>query len=202
MRFVLATFNHDKIRELRERVRGLPIELAPLRDYEGASAPIEIGATLEENAMLKARAAMALTGWPAIADDTGLEIDALGGRPGVRSARYAGPGASDRDNLEAVLREMSGMPEEARRARFRTVMVACFPDEPDVVAEGVLEGAITTTPRGTHGFGYDPIFEVAGMNRTLAEFSLSEKNLISHRALAFVSLLRRLGFRPGGGAPA
>jgi XTP/dITP diphosphohydrolase len=193
MQFVLATFNRDKVREMRNRLHRYRVEIIPYAELQGVSSPVETGATLLENARLKAKAALARTGLPSIADDTGLEIDALGGRPGVRSARYSGPGSSDRRNVEAVLAQLSSIPRQARRARFRTVMVACFPDRPEIVAEGVLEGVITESPRGESGFGYDPIFEVAGDGRTLAELSLEEKTRISHRTLALDALLRDLG---------
>ena len=192
MKFVLATFNRDKVRELRAWFRDSAIQLEPLYELAGASAPVETSATLEDNARLKARAAAELSRMPAIADDTGLEIEALNGRPGVRSARYAGVGASDRMNLDAVLEQMSKVPPEARRARFRTVMVARLPDGREVMAEGVLAGVITAAPRGESGFGYDSIFEVAELGRTLAELSLEEKNCLSHRALAARQLLEKL----------
>ena len=193
MKFVLATFNRDKVREMRNRLRRYRIELIAYGEMQGVSSPVETGATLLENARLKAKAALESTGLPAIADDTGLEIDALSGRPGVRSARYAGPGASDRRNVEVVLEQLSKVPRGARSARFRTVMVACFPDQPEIVVEGVLEGAITDSPRGQGGFGYDPIFEVAGDGRTLAELSLEEKIRISHRTRALDALMREIG---------
>jgi XTP/dITP diphosphohydrolase len=193
VKLVLATFNHGKLREFRQRLGNLPVELLSLNEFEGALGPVETGATLEENARLKARAAFELTRLPCVADDTGLEIDALSGRPGVRSARYAGPNATDAANREAVLQQMTGIPGESRGARFRTVIVACFAGGPDVVAEGVLEGRITFTPRGEQGFGYDSIFEPAGMDRTLAELTLDEKNRISHRARAIAALLPALG---------
>jgi XTP/dITP diphosphohydrolase len=191
-KFVLATFNRDKVRELRQRLRGMPVEIIPYGELEGVSSPVETGATLVENARLKARAALARTGLPSIADDTGLEIDALGGRPGVRSARYSGPNSNDRRNLEAVLTQLASVPRAARAARFRTVMVACFPSRQEVIAEGVLEGVITEAPRGQQGFGYDPIFETAD-GRTLAELPLEEKTRISHRTKALDALLRGLG---------
>jgi XTP/dITP diphosphohydrolase len=192
MRFILATFNRDKVRELRDWFRDTPLTLAPLYELSGARAPDESGATLEENARIKAYAAMELSGCAAIADDTGLEIDALGGLPGVRSARYAGSGATDSMNVEAVLAQMKQVPPPARTARFRTVMLACLPRRPDVIGEGALSGRITLEPRGRQGFGYDPIFEVIPSGRTLAELSLEEKNRLSHRALAAHDLLGKL----------
>ncbi|HTM57366.1 MAG TPA: RdgB/HAM1 family non-canonical purine NTP pyrophosphatase [Candidatus Udaeobacter sp.] len=192
MKFVLATFNRDKVRELRAWYRGMPIELQPLYELSGASAPVETGATLEDNAQLKANAAAKLARLPAIADDTGLEIDALNGRPGVRSARYAGVGATDAMNVEAVLEQMKDVPDSARSARFRTVMVAVVPGRRDVIAEGELEGVIIRVPRGANGFGYDPIFQLPE-GRTLAELTLEEKNRVSHRAEAARVLAEQLG---------
>lgn len=192
LKFVLATFNRGKVRELRERLRNLDVEVVPFAELEGVVSPPETGETLLDNARLKARAAVEASGLPAIGDDTGLEIDALNGRPGVRSARYAGPGATDERNVAAVLQQMSALPPEARRARFRTVIVACFPDGREIVGEGVLEGEITQTPRGRSGFGYDPIFQLPD-GRTLAELSLEEKTRISHRTKALDALLRKLG---------
>ena len=194
MKFVLATFNRDKVRELEVWTRGTSIELEPWSDFDGAAPPPETGATLEDNARLKASAAASLARRPAIADDTGLEIDALGGRPGVRSARYAGPGATDRMNLDLVLEQMREVPDAARTARFRTVMVAFLADGDEVVAEGALEGRILRAPRGSNGFGYDPIFQLPD-GRTLAELSLEEKNRVSHRARAARAMADRLESR-------
>jgi XTP/dITP diphosphohydrolase len=193
LQFVLASFNRDKLREFRAWFKNSPIELMPLFEFSGASAPVETGATLEENARLKARAAMELTGLAAIADDTGLEIEALNGRPGVRSSRYAGISATDRMNLDTVLEQMKEVAPGARKARFRTVMVACFPRRPEVMSEGILEGAITAAPRGDNGFGYDPIFEIAGLGKTLAELALPEKNEVSHRVRAAKTLMEAMG---------
>jgi len=192
MEFVLATFNRDKLRELAALL-GLPgVGLRALCDLPGAVAPEESGATLRENALLKARAALALTGQPAIADDTGLEVDALGGRPGIHAARYAGPGASYADNRAKLLTELAAVEPVRRTARFRCACVACLPDGRELAVEGVLEGRITLAPRGTEGFGYDALFEVAGLGRTMAELSAEEKNALSHRALAVRALALRL----------
>lgn len=194
MKWVLATFNRDKAREL-EALLALPgIEIVPLADWPGAAAPEETGATLRENARLKAAAALALTGLPAIADDTGLEVDALGGEPGVHSARYAGPDARYADNVAKLLAGLTGVPEAARTARFRTACVALHPEGREWLAEGVLEGRIVAEGRGTNGFGYDPVFELLN-GRTLAELESAEKNAISHRALAVRSLAEALGKR-------
>ena len=192
MKFVLATFNRDKLRELSGLLDLPGLELVSLADVPGAEPPAETGVTLEENARIKAHAALALTGLPAIADDTGLEVAALGGRPGVQAARYAGPDASYADNVRKLLRELEGVPVERRAARFRTVCVACWPDGVEFAAHGVLEGRIALAPRGTNGFGYDPVFEVEDGVRTLAELTAEEKNARSHRARAVRSLARLL----------
>jgi XTP/dITP diphosphohydrolase len=195
-RIVLATFNRDKVRELRQLLAHLPVDVAGLYELPGANSPPESGETVRENALEKARAAYDLTGDNAIADDTALEVDALGGRPGIYAARYAGPGASYGDNLRKLLQELDGKPLEARTARFRTACVACLTDGREIVAEGVLEGRITEAPRGEHGFGYDPIFEVEDTGRTLAEMTGAEKNERSHRARAIRALIQKLGIEP------
>jgi len=161
-------------------------------EFPGVGAPAERGATLLENARLKAEEAVRRTGLPAIADDTGLEVDALGGDPGVRSARFAGEDADDRANLVRLLDRLRDVPPGRRGARFRTVCVARFPDGSETVGEGVLEGSITLAPRGSGGFGYDPVFEVSGLGRTLAELEEPDKNAISHRARAAEALARLL----------
>ncbi|MBI5710896.1 MAG: RdgB/HAM1 family non-canonical purine NTP pyrophosphatase [Candidatus Eisenbacteria bacterium] len=195
MKIVLATFNQDKLREMRELLQLPGLVLTALCDVPGATAPVEGGESLAENARLKARAALDLSGMPAIADDTGLEVDALGGRPGIHAARYAGPGATYADNLAKLLAELANVTVERRGARFRTVCVALFPDGGEVVAEGVLEGCITLAPRGANGFGYDPVFEVMPLGRTLAELSDREKNALSHRGRAARALARQLADR-------
>jgi XTP/dITP diphosphohydrolase len=192
MTFVVASFNPDKLRELRELLELPGVSLVSLSEFPGASAPDEAGATLRENALTKARAAVTLTGLPAIADDTGLEVDALGGEPGVRSARFAGPAATYADNVRRLLEALAGVEPARRGARFRTVCVACFPGRPELVGEGVLEGRITERSRGSGGFGYDPVFEVSELGCTLAELSPREKNEFSHRARAVRDLARQL----------
>jgi XTP/dITP diphosphohydrolase len=193
--YTLATFNRDKLREFKRLFEGSDIELTGIADYPGASVPAETGATLLENAELKAKAAVQVSRFASIADDTGLEIDALHGRPGVRTSRYAGPSARDQDNVEAVLEQMKAVPLEKRTARFRTVLVAAFPRGPEIVAEGVLEGRITLEPRGSNGFGYDPVFELPDLGRTLAELTLEEKNRLSHRGRAVQRLIASLWAR-------
>jgi XTP/dITP diphosphohydrolase len=197
VKVVVASMNPDKLGELRELLDLPGVEFVSLRDVPGAVSPVEDGATLEANARIKALAAARLSGLPAIADDTGLEVDSLDGRPGVHAARYAGPGATYAANVVKLLHELAGVPDARRTARFRTVCVACLPDGRERVAEGVLEGRITTAPRGSAGFGYDPVFELAATGRTLAELEPHEKNALSHRALAVrnlrASLLELIG---------
>jgi XTP/dITP diphosphohydrolase len=190
-RYVVATFNRDKAAELHALLARSDIELVSLADWPDAVAPAETGDTLLANARIKARAAVAHTGLPAIADDTGLEVDALKGAPGIHAARYAGPNATYTENVAKLLRELAGVPPERRTARFRTVCFVAWPDGTEMSADGVLSGAITDAPRGTNGFGYDPVFVPKGETRTYAELIDDEKNAISHRARA-VRWLRRL----------
>jgi len=190
--FVLATFNADKARELGALLAAPGRRLLRLSDFQGATAPEETGGSLLENARLKARAAARHTGLAAIADDTGLEVDALDGAPGHLAARFAGPEGDSAANLALLLERLRGVPAERRTARFRTVCVACFPDGRESVGEGALAGRIAAGPRGHGGFGYDPVFEVAGMGRTLAELDEAEKNALSHRARAVLALARQL----------
>jgi XTP/dITP diphosphohydrolase len=182
-RLVAATKNPDKARE----VRAVLAVVAPWVELvEGLEWPEveESGDTLEENALLKARAVAVATGLPAVADDTGLEVAALGGAPGVHTARYAGPGAGYAANRRALLTALEGVAD--RRARFRTVVALVIPGAGEVLAQGVLDGQITREERGSGGFGYDPVFEVEG--RTLAELGEDHKNRISHRARALAAL--------------
>lgn len=188
---VVATFNRDKLRELAALMHAPDVALRALADFDGAVAPPETGATLLENARIKARAALAHTGLPSIADDTGLEVDALDGAPGVHAARYAGPDATYADNVRKLLAALEGVPAPRRAARFRCVCVACLPDGTEIEAEGVLEGRVIEVPRGAGGFGYDPVFEV-DEGRTLAELSGGEKNRRSHRARAVRALMEKL----------
>lgn len=189
--FVLATANPDKAREIGE-ILGDAVVLVPRPP--GVPAVAETGETLEENARLKARALATATGLPAIADDTGLSVEALGGAPGVYSARYAGEGASYADNVAKLLEEMSGKGGPgARRALFSTVAIAVWPDGAEVVAEGFVNGWIAEQPRGSAGFGYDPVFvPEGGGGRSFAEMTPAEKHAMSHRGMAFVRLAERL----------
>lgn len=197
-RLVLATANRHKVREIQPLLVGTGIALVPVPDLVDGWDVEETGETLEENAGLKARAAVLVTGLPAVADDTGLFVAALGGLPGVRSSRYAGPGCSYADNVRKLLEAMAAVPPGARGARFRSVVMLACPDGSQRAFEGVLEGTIGFEARGTGGFGYDPVFELAG-GGTLAELGLDEKNRVSHRARAFGSLadwIRRRGGEP------
>jgi XTP/dITP diphosphohydrolase len=180
---VVASKNPDKIAEMEAVLSGLelPIEIITGHNWEDVD---EIGSTLAANALLKAHAVVAATGHAAVADDTGLEVDALDGAPGVLTARYAGEHATYDDNVTRLLLDLGDVSD--RSARFRTAVAFVTPSGDELVVEGVLEGTITTERRGDGGFGYDPVFEVAG--RTLAEIPTEEKNKISHRALALRAL--------------
>lgn len=194
-RLVLATGNPDKAREIRPFFENLDVEIVSVGAIVEAWDVEETGSTLRENARLKARAAVRATGLPAVADDTGLFVDALDGAPGVRSSRYAGEDATYRDNVSRLLESLAEVDD--RTARFRTVAVLLHPDRKERVFEGVLEGEITREPRGEGGFGYDPVFRLDGRQRTLAEIPLAAKNRVSHRAGAFRSVADWLGRHPG-----
>ncbi len=188
-RAVLATANPDKAREIRDVLGavGLASGLVPRPD--DVPDVDETGETLEENARLKAVALCEATGLLAIADDTGLEVDALAGAPGVRSARYAGDDATYADNVAKLLRELDGVPDARRGARFVTVAIARWPDGREVVARGEVRGSIATRPRGREGFGYDPVFVADdGDGRTFAQMTAAEKHALSHRGRALRAL--------------
>lgn len=189
---VLATRNRDKIKEIRELLNSPDTEILTLDEFPDAPEVVEDGATLEENAVKKARAVADFTGLPALADDTGLEVDHLHGEPGVFSSRYAGEGASYADNVQKLLRQLAGVPWEKRRAKFRCVAALCTNNETSTV-EGQCEGFITESPRGQSGFGYDPVFYVPEFDRTFAEMELEVKNRVSHRAKAFRKLKEMIG---------
>jgi len=190
--YVLATFNRDKGRELAALFAAPGRALRFLYEFAGATPPEETGATLIDNARIKARSAVAHTGMVSIADDTGLEVDALDGEPGPHAARFAGPNATYADNVALLLERLRGVPRARRTARFHSVCIAIDPDGRERVGEGVLEGVITESPRGVNGFGYDPVFEVVSTGRTLAEMDEDAKNALSHRALAASALSQRL----------
>jgi XTP/dITP diphosphohydrolase len=194
---VLATSNEGKLNELRALFGDLPVQLLGQGAVLGSDpAVVEYGSTLEENAIIKARAACAATGLYALADDSGLEVDALGGRPGVRSARFAHERATDAENNAALLRELEEVEDEGRKARFRCVLALASPWDPEHVelAEGTCEGLIARAPRGSGGFGYDPLFIVPELGgRAMAELSDDEKNGVSHRARAARAMREKLG---------
>ncbi|MEK7277039.1 MAG: XTP/dITP diphosphatase [Chloroflexota bacterium] len=183
-RLVLATHNAGKIRELKEILSELPIELASLADLALAEETEETGDTYAANALLKATAICQLTGQPTLGDDSGLEVDALGGRPGVHTARYAGPAATNPDRWAKVLAELRETPPPERTARFKCAMALVRPGVPPQVVEGVCEGMIALAPSGAGGFGYDPIFYLPEYACTMAELNQKIKNQVSHRARA------------------
>ncbi|MGD2043334.1 MAG: RdgB/HAM1 family non-canonical purine NTP pyrophosphatase [Acidimicrobiia bacterium] len=187
-RLVIASKNPDKISEVEAVLTSIELVDEVVKDLDWEDVP-ETGETLEENALLKARAVVEATGLPVIADDTGLEVAALDGAPGVHTARFAGDGARYEDNVAKMIEVMQGRTD--RNARFRTVVALVFPDGVEILADGMVDGVITEAPRGTQGFGYDPVFEVDG--RTLAEMSAEEKNRLSHRARALRALGEKLG---------
>ena len=193
MKAVLASGNAGKIREFAQLLAARDIEVIAQTSL-GITTPEETGATFLDNALLKAHHAAAATGLAALADDSGIEVDALGGRPGVRSARYAGENASDADNLALLLHELEGVPELRRTARYRCVLVFLRhpADRAPVVAEGAWEGRILTAPRGSGGFGYDPVFLPQGAALSVAEMPAQQKNLVSHRGQALRALLTAL----------
>jgi XTP/dITP diphosphohydrolase len=198
-KLLLATRNAGKVREFRQLFADVPgLQLLSLADVPGAPEVVEDGATLEHNARKKAIEIARATGMLVLSDDSGLEVDALGGRPGVHSARYAGPGASDADNNHKLIAELTrlGVVEEARTARYRVVLALAAPSGPLAdtphLETGSCEGRIRLEPRGEHGFGYDPYFEPLGETRTMAELAPDEKNRISHRARAAEKMRRFL----------
>jgi XTP/dITP diphosphohydrolase len=204
-RVVLASGNAGKLRELAAILAHLDLALVPQGEL-GVRAVPETGTTFLANALIKARHAAAVTGLPALADDSGLEVDALDGRPGVWSARFAGVDASDQDNLRQLLQELTGVPNALRTARYQCVIVLVRNDgDPDpLVAQGTWEGRIAAAPHGSGGFGYDPVFVphgVAGEQRTAAQLTPAEKNAVSHRGQALRALVAALAslsvyFRP------
>jgi XTP/dITP diphosphohydrolase len=184
---VLATRNPGKLREL-DRILGAQIRLAGLEDFPGAPDVPETGATFEENALLKARAIAAHTGLAAVADDSGLCVDALNGMPGVLSARWAGGHGDDKANLDLVLAQIADVPDARRGARFVCAAALVLPDRREWVVTGTVEGRLIRVPRGSGGFGYDPIFLPDGFDLTTAEMTPEAKDAISHRGRAFRAL--------------
>mgnify|MGYP005853998467 FL=1 len=195
MELLVATHNQGKIREYRALLTGLPADLVFLTDV-GIELPVlESGNSFQENAVIKARAYAQASGLLTLADDSGLEVDALGSEPGIHAARYAGPEASDADRYRLLLHNLEGVPWEKRTARFRCVVAIATPDGQLYTSEGCCEGIITYAPRGEHGFGYDPVFYMPDHGCTMAELDPMVKNRVSHRARAVQAawpLLERL----------
>jgi XTP/dITP diphosphohydrolase len=185
---VIASRNRGKIREIRSLLRDEPVDLLSLEDVPDAPVVEEDGATFAENAIKKATAIADASGQWAIADDSGLEVDALGGRPGIRSARYSGPGATDERNIARLLRELDALPPSKRGAQFHAAVALAAPGRLIGVVEGTVRGRITAEPKGRRGFGYDPVFLIPSLRKTAAQLPQAEKNRISHRGRALRKL--------------
>ncbi|HEU4762362.1 MAG TPA: non-canonical purine NTP pyrophosphatase [Gemmatimonadales bacterium] len=191
---VLATANRAKGRELAELLSDLPYRIRDLSAYPGVVLPPEGETSYAENALGKARAVTAATGEMALADDSGIEVDAFGGRPGVLSARYGGDGLTDPDRNALMLRELADVPPARRTARYRAVIAVTAPDGREATVDGTVEGVLLETPRGTGGFGYDPLFYYPPLGATFAEIAPEAKHAVSHRGRAMAlarELLRR-----------
>jgi|TARA_B110000263_G_scaffold39572_1_gene31249 XTP/dITP diphosphohydrolase len=188
---VIATHNPDKKKEMMVALSELGVNILSLDNFPEIGEIEETGSTLLENSLIKARTVSAITGKPAVADDTGLEVDALNGAPGIFSARYAGNNASYKDNVRKLLSEMSTFDMSSRTARFRTV-VSFHSSKKELWTEGVIEGSITKSAIGKGGFGYDPVFKVEKTGKTFAEMTRKEKNIISHRGLALEKMCNQL----------
>ena len=191
MKVVIATHNKDKLKELKKGFSTLTIDLVDLFSFPEVGEIIEDGKTLKENALIKAKAVYDITGFPAIADDTGLEVDVLGGKPGVFTARFAGENCSYSDNVNKMLKVMKNIKKIDRGAIFKTVM-AFYDGKEELFAEGFVKGIITENKKGLAGFGYDPIFYVVEEGKTFAEMTIEQKNIISHRGRAIKNLLPKL----------
>ena len=191
MKIVIATHNRDKLKEIQREIGGFKWNVVSLDEFPEIEEIIEDGKTLEENALIKAREVFKKTGLPTISDDTGLEVDALDGAPGVYTARYAGENCSYEDNVDKIIKDMHRVPMPNRGAIFKTVMV--FKDEnEELIVEGIVKGIISREARGEDGFGYDPVFYVPENNKTFAEMTMNEKNKISHRGNALRNLIDEL----------
>ena len=194
MKIVIATRNRHKAVELQTLLHGAGYDAVQLDEIDPDNIIPEVeetGTTFKENALLKAHAIAKATGLPAIGDDTGLEVDALGGAPGIFSARYSGENCTYEDNVKKLLRELSDVADDRRTARFKTVAVYVH-KETELSAEGVVEGVITEKEEGVGGFGYDPVFSVLDMKKTYAQLADEEKNRVSHRGKAIRSLIEKL----------
>jgi XTP/dITP diphosphohydrolase len=191
IKLVLATHNIHKQEEMNALLADMGIVIVGLDAYPQIGDIEETGTTLIENSFIKARTVHELTGLPSLADDTGLEVDALDGAPGVYSARYAGKNPSFEDNMNKLLTELQGLPEDRRTARFRTI-ISFVDGSRELFSEGIVEGIITLDTKGEDGFGYDPIFQPEGQDLTFAEMTQNEKNKISHRGRALIKMRKLL----------
>lgn len=198
-KLLLATNNKAKVREYKSLLRGIPYEIVTLAEQGIITEVEEVGGSLEENARLKATALAAESQLLSLADDSGLEVDALSGEPGPLSARYAGEEASDIGRINYLLERLRGVPQEERTARFRCVIAIATPDKTVELCSGECRGLITLEPRGDQGFGYDPVFYLPELGKTMAELPLELKNQVSHRGQAArkaCELLEKLGASP------
>ena len=191
MNIVVATHNMDKCKEILSELSDLNVSLKTLKEYPEIGEIEETGTTLEENALIKVRQVYAATGLPSMGDDTGLEVDALNGDPGVYSARFAGEDCSYQDNVNKMLKEMQNVPDLERGAQFRTV-VAYKDSKRELIFEGIVKGNITTEIKGFGGFGYDPLFYIPEYKKTFAEMTMEEKSKISHRGIAIRGMVQLL----------
>lgn len=192
IKIVFATNNINKLREAQSILKDLPYQFVGLNEFPDIPEIEETGTTLLENSLIKARTVHKITGFPIVADDTGLEVNSLNGAPGIRSARYAGEKATSKDNLNKLLKDLDGVPYEKRQAQFRTV-ISFVTDLKEHWVEGIVKGIILNELRGENGFGYDPIFYIPELNMTFAELSMERKNKISHRGLALEKFRILLG---------
>ncbi|MBC8256091.1 MAG: RdgB/HAM1 family non-canonical purine NTP pyrophosphatase [Candidatus Marinimicrobia bacterium] len=188
MKIVLATHNQDKCREMTSILSDFPIDLLTLDSFPEIGEIIEDGNTLEDNALIKARTVFKKTNIPSWADDTGLEVDAIDGEPGIYSARYAGENCSYSDNVNKLIENMLTVPSNKRTAQFKTA-IAFVGENMELVSEGTVEGLIATEPKGVGGFGYDPVFYIPEKEKTYSEMSMKEKNKISHRGKAIQNMI-------------
>lgn len=192
MKIVIATRNKGKAKEIREMLKGLKIKILALDDFPEIPAPLEDGKSFRENALKKARFVAERLQITTLADDSGLEVNILGGQPGIFSARYAGENATDKENNMKLLKELSGIPFEKRRARYKCAIAIVIPRAKEEVVTGSCSGLIALKPKGTGGFGYDPLFYVPEYGKTMAELPPGIKNRISHRGMALAKLRKKL----------
>ncbi len=191
-KIIIATRNQGKLREIRDILKDIPLEFLPLSDFPEVPEIEEDGYSYTENALKKAGIVSSITGLPTIGEDSGLEVDALAGMPGIFSARYAGFNANDDDRIKKLLKELEGVSEDKRGARYVCSAVLALPDGNRFISEGTVEGRITLAPRGSVGFGYDPVFYVQEYGKTMAELPIEVKNRISHRGKAITGLRERI----------